>query len=752
MECSHGPQTQGVEGAYAIKTPRISALPRHHFSHTSRALLVDALSPHGHATVTPPDASLHLVHSGPLEHMQHSQGGVELVHAQSIGRFFTGTEIETRAVDDKPEAAVVHFEWCTESRNLHALDFTSAQGYSSVVNSAGIAGTLRAHTCIRADRCELTRAKWKCTSSAPKTRTTFLSAYARAPSPGWPMIRHSSSSSHTPLTDALASHAHVTPLMRRALAISNLPPDAALSHILPLVHTGPLESVRLTPRGAELAFLEGHSAARFAASAPVLGGHALACTWLPYRPLHPVVASAVERDRARRTLVLYKAHERLDCWAEQQLRAYFGAVEELTVRAVDDNPAYSEVALVYFVDIASAIRAHERIRADPAMARVHVAYAADPCELPADTPPLALAALDAALETEPRHAPTYFPDSPLRPFTTLALTNLHPATQLEDLCQRIYGGDLFSVELRAGEAEVVFFRAEDARDFYVGVYARGLSLRGRAVEVQPLPERVQAPREGTYTRVLRVRAFPHAHEPAPTVGQLRKDFGDFGELESVNVHPKKPHFMYVTFARADDALRALRLVAVAHPMYLACNIRFDRDRCARAGPLGVWEGVGREIQEEVGVESAVGQEGAEAEEEEREVGQEREEEGRVEGRRPTWVEEEEAHAVTWTEAGEPREEEWVEEQEEEPETETWFWDDGRVVPPSPELKRRKPKWREPARWVPPTRGVPRKRKPPRLTVVALTQARHRERGDGADEAEAVEGPGWRPLPQWGPAA
>jgi hypothetical protein len=177
----------------------------------------------------------------------------------------------------------------------------------------------------------------------------------------------SPTASPTPLSNILSSSRvfapNDPPFVRRAVLLANIPPSTSVQQLLDLVHTGALEHVRFVPSTssthAELSFLHGISAARFVAEPLVLRGHTLSITWLPYKPLDPVLARAVERDRARRTLLLCAGRSRVDGLTAEQLRAYLGddAVERVTLRVVDDpRAAYREIAVVDFYDVGSAVR------------------------------------------------------------------------------------------------------------------------------------------------------------------------------------------------------------------------------------------------------------------------------------------------------------------------------------------------------------------------------------------------------------
>ncbi|KAJ7893414.1 hypothetical protein B0H14DRAFT_890866 [Mycena olivaceomarginata] len=278
----------------------------------------------------------------------------------------------------------------------------------------------------------------------------------------------------THLSDILSNSARLRdanepPFIRRGVAVTNLPPGTTAQQLLDLVRTGALEYAKLNKDGTrvDLSFIHGYSAARFILAPPTLLGNKLRCAWLPYRPLDPVVAVAFERDRARRTLLLCKKHEREGTWAARRLQRYLkGVLEHVTVHEVRDpklKGVYREVAEARFCDIASAIRAHARLRADPFMMSVHIAYGADPCEFPSPSPSSDSDYFEA-LTAEPRHLPsTYFPittsasssgtqtdtdmDAIYRPFTTLTLSNLPARTTVRDLCKRVFGGPVWAVEV-----------------------------------------------------------------------------------------------------------------------------------------------------------------------------------------------------------------------------------------------------------------------------------------------------------------
>ncbi|KAJ6597377.1 hypothetical protein B0H10DRAFT_746150 [Mycena sp. CBHHK59/15] len=429
--------------------------------------------------------------------------------------------------------------------------------------------------------------------------------------PNFPLSRRASSqvaASRTPLSDLLATAplaaAATPPLVRRILLLTHLPLACTPARLLDAVHTGSLEALALDApaRTARLAFLEGRGAAAFCAALHGLRANTGAdsdssldvfvsttLAWLPYRPLHPVVAAAVAQDGARRCIVLSRPYmgsasvsvpssgsvsmssssfplsaatdTPTGPWtpaALTHLLAHLGLgpIERVDVTPLEDAPlappadaaTHSEVAIVHFLSIADAIKAHALLRAHPALLHVHVAYGTDRCEVSPSTSPFLSASpalfdsapardfvyfppfpsnttpsppsptADADVELPTDAKPTYIPAAhdtefkrtpdamvPMTPFTTLALRGVPRGTPLGAVCARVWGGPLAAVGLRrvegvgaanatGGEGDetvedtvhLTFLRPEDARDFYAGVLVRGLRVRGVRVAVRPV--------------------------------------------------------------------------------------------------------------------------------------------------------------------------------------------------------------------------------------------------------------------------
>ncbi|KAJ7047767.1 hypothetical protein C8F04DRAFT_1060044 [Mycena alexandri] len=394
----------------------------------------------------------------------------------------------------------------------------------------------------------------------------------------------------TRLSDLLASPrvagVEEPPFTRRAVSVTNLPPGLNLQDILDRVDSGPLEYIKLFPesRRAELSFLYGHSATRFFAAKPLfINDCPLTWTWLPHRPLDPDIAVAVESKRARRVLLLFNSYDAADFWTADRLQTYFEGVEKITQ---PETPGAALAAVVYFTDISSAIRAHGKIRADSTLAGVRVAYGMDRCEIPRAHRFDDAINVEAALKSKPPPVPTSLPLDPEsgqpQPFTTLTISNLHEGTNIRDLCKRIFGGPIYSINLHQNcTADVTFFHPEQASRFYTRHCANGLTIHGRKLKIEAQPERAPPTiRERGYSRVLRIRAF-HPHRKSLVHQTLREHFGLFGPLEHVGVDPRYHGSARISFARATDAARALKRLPVIRPEYKTYHMRFGVDPCAR---------------------------------------------------------------------------------------------------------------------------------------------------------------------------
>ncbi|KAJ7921512.1 hypothetical protein B0H13DRAFT_2267823 [Mycena leptocephala] len=450
------------------------------------------------------------------------------------------------------------------------------------------------------------------------------------------------------------------PFVRRAILLANIPPDTSVQQLLDLVHTGALEHVKFVPspsldrdrdpdhpRGALLPARI--SAARFVAEPLVLRGHTLSCTWLPYKPLDPVLATAVERDRARRTLLLCAGDlGRSACPQSSCVRtsatsggaAYAAAVDDpraAPTRASAPTPPWRAcTSCTARTDASSRGRAASGGRSGYTLSLKVPAYTYLPSSQSFER------------RTRSANAPihTRHPDRPPQ------------GTTLRDLCKRIYGGALEEVDLngdgsavrhillpsrararvlrgrqaararragvcvgdRGGSAEsglsgegvgevgegqaahdVGYDHTRDV-DWDVDVdsdsdleYTRNANGEACATDVDSVTvadpdfdvaDAVHSDANPEHPYTRVLRIDSTANDPLSRL-QLRADFEVFGRVEWVWVDLRHAHrtTALLAFAHARAALRAHTHIATLHPAYGAARLAFAPDPCARV-PVG----------------------------------------------------------------------------------------------------------------------------------------------------------------------
>ncbi|KAK7057835.1 hypothetical protein R3P38DRAFT_3342020 [Favolaschia claudopus] len=386
---------------------------------------------------------------------------------------------------------------------------------------------------------------------------------------------------------ALSSHAglgyvYEPPFVRRGVHITNFPLGTTMRQVLNLITVGPLESVDMNKDGTQMNvfFLNGVHAAQFVtvSAGLVIGGSQLHCAWLPERHLDPIVALAVSRDRARRTLILYKHRQRSDGWDIVALHTCLFEAEDIAVRGLK-HTEYREMASVTFRDISSAITAHARLQADPSMLAVHVMYGRDQCERVPE-------AEGYTLPTFPHNLrrPTYFSASTCeeyRPFTTVTLSNLSELTNVHDICKRAFGGPLHSVDLHTNKtADVTFFLPQNARDFYVGATTYGFTLLGNSIHIEPRFEETETPASQlslTETPTQQLFSLPQIASEFSLFGLLHQVYWAPKHLPRTGHHPQ----VLIAFARAADAHRARTQTAFLHSAFAERRLVHAPDPCAR---------------------------------------------------------------------------------------------------------------------------------------------------------------------------
>ncbi|CDO74699.1 hypothetical protein BN946_scf184847.g7 [Trametes cinnabarina] len=387
------------------------------------------------------------------------------------------------------------------------------------------------------------------------------------------------------LTAALSAQNNAT---ARTVYVGNLPATASVDELLNLVHFGPLESIRVLPEKScvFLSFLDGATAAAFHADALIkklsLHGQELKIGWGKPSPVPSQVALAIQQSNASRNVYLGGLDESM---TEEQLRddlSRFGLIDQ--VKIVRDK----NIGFVHFLSISTATKVVNTLPTEPAWAGKRVNYGKDRCAyIPKSQQAAAqaaqaaaaqsLVAQSAALSPISGNNPFASPLSPYMPFSpdalqslaggqslnrTVYLGNIHPETTTEDLCNAIRGGVLQSLRYMQDKhiAFVTFVDPAAALTFFQVASYQGLTLNNRRLKIGwgknsgPLPPALALAVHSGATRNVYVGNIEDFD--TFTEEKLRRDFGEYGEIELVNFLKEK-NCAFVNFTNISNAIKAI---------------------------------------------------------------------------------------------------------------------------------------------------------------------------------------------------
>ncbi|KAL4068690.1 hypothetical protein V8B97DRAFT_1872893 [Scleroderma yunnanense] len=407
----------------------------------------------------------------------------------------------------------------------------------------------------------------------------------------------------------------------RTVYVGNLPATASVDELLNLVHFGPLESIRVLPEKScvFLSFLDAGTAAAFHADATIkklsLHGQELKIGWGKPSPVSAQVQLAIQQSNASRNVYLGGLDETT---TEEQLRddlSRFGLIDQ--VKIVRDK----NIGFVHFLSIAVATKVVNTLPTEPAWAGKRINYGKDRCAyVPKSQQAAAQAAQAAAAQSLVAQSATLSPGAGPTPFgvafspyaafapdgmnlaagtagmamnRTVYLGNIHPETTAEDLCNAIRGGVLQSVRYMQDKhiAFVTFVDPAAAFTFFQVSTYQGLTLNNRRLKIGwgknsgPLPPSLALAVHSGATRnvyVGNIEDFDLFSEE-----KLKRDFGEYGEIELVNFLKEK-NCAFVNFTNISNAIKAIDGIKNKSD-YANLRIAHGKDRCAnppRSGPQG----------------------------------------------------------------------------------------------------------------------------------------------------------------------
>ncbi|KAF9494185.1 hypothetical protein BDN71DRAFT_1007911 [Pleurotus eryngii] len=435
------------------------------------------------------------------------------------------------------------------------------------------------------------------------------------------------------LSAALTSPSNST---GRTVYIGNLPSTASVDELLNLVHFGPLENIRVLPEKScvFLSFLDPATAAAFHADATIkklsLHGQELKIGWGKASAVPAQVALAISQSGASRNVYLGGLEEGM---TEERLRdelSRFGLIDQ--VKIVRDK----NIGFVHFLSIATATKVVNTLPTEPAWAGKRVNYGKDRCAyVPKSQQVAAQQAQAVAAQTlvaqsaglsSPQSA-AFSPFSPYTPFTpngvdmsgmanggmngmmamngmamhglgamngmggvgqgmnrTVYLGNIHPETSTEDLCNAIRGGVLQSIRYMQDKhiAFVTFIDPAAALTFFQVSSYNGLTLNNRRLKIGwgknsgPLPPTLALAVHSGATRNVYIGNIEDFD--VFTDEKLKRDFGEYGEIELVNFLKEK-NCAFVNFTSVGNAIKAIEGIK-GKKEYEGLRIAHGKDRCA----------------------------------------------------------------------------------------------------------------------------------------------------------------------------
>ena len=420
----------------------------------------------------------------------------------------------------------------------------------------------------------------------------------------------------------------------RTVYIGNLPADASVDELLSLIKFGPIESVRVLPEKscAFISFLDASTAAACHADACVkklsLHSNELKIGWGKPSPVPPAVLAAVQQNQATRNVYLGSLDDGV---TEQTLRddlSRFGPIDQ--VKIVRDK----NIGFVHFLSIGTAIKVVTTVPTEEAWANKRVNYGKDRCAyIPKSQQQNQAHNHQAAAMGMAAAASLGYPTSQMLPFgsfgqveenggmgppnaaalsqmgnRTVYLGNIHSETTTEEICNHIRGGILQNIRFIPEKhiAFVTFVDPNAALAFFHLASYSGVMIHNRRLKIGwgkhsgPLSPAIAMAVQAGGSRNVYVGNIDNPD--MLDEDKLRKDFGDFGEVEQVNGLKEKncvsAHIClddrtdgqadltcrcmrgqaFVNFCNIQNAIKAIEAMK-NHQDYQNVKIAYGKDRC-----------------------------------------------------------------------------------------------------------------------------------------------------------------------------
>lgn len=396
----------------------------------------------------------------------------------------------------------------------------------------------------------------------------------------------------------------------RTVYVGNLPSDASVDELLSQVRFGPIENIRILPEKscAFISFLDPTTAAAFHSDALMrkirLHDHDLKIGWGKPSAVSANVLAAVQQSGATRNVYIGQLDETV---TEQTLRddlSRFGPIDQ--VKIVRDK----NIGFVHFLSIATAIKVVQNLPGEPEYVGRRVAYGKDrTAYVPKNQHQqqqhnMAAAAMGSMAANyggfggglgfgSPAMAGGFEGsfnqngDPNAQPGNrTVYLGNIHPEVTTEEICNIIRGGILQQIRYIPDKhiCFVTFVDPHCALAFFQAASFQGIALHNRRLKVGwgkpsgPTSPGIAMVVQAGGSRNVYVGNIED-HE-LYTDEKLRKDFGEYGDIELIN-SLKEKQCCFVNFTNITNAIKAIEGIK-QHPDYQDLKISYGKDRCGGA--------------------------------------------------------------------------------------------------------------------------------------------------------------------------
>lgn len=167
---------------------------------------------------------------------------------------------------------------------------------------------------------------------------------------------------------------------------------------------------------------------------------------------------------------------------------------------------------------------------------------------------------------------------------TVYLGNIHPETNIEEICNVVRGGLLHHIRYIPDKhiCFVTFIDPTSAASFFALSNMQGLMIHNRRLKIGwgkhsgALPPAIALAVSGGASRNVYIGNL----EESWTEERLRQDFSEYGEIELVNALREKS-CAFVNFTNISNAIKAIEAIR-SREDYQRFKVNFGKDRCGNA--------------------------------------------------------------------------------------------------------------------------------------------------------------------------